>query len=370
MAQDRSLDIPQFLERRSEVEPFFSICVPQHNRTRHLMEALRMLKTQTFQDFEICISDDRSTDGLQFELITYLRECGMAFAYRLNESNLRYDRNLRSSIKLARGTYCVLMGNDDCLTDDDTLQDLYRLLTGETGIGVLIGNFQDWRSGEVNHRVHRDAIYPGTAVTAANHYRNLAFVSGLIIDRRKAQSFETEKWDGSEMYQMGTFCSVIASGGKLLETTMSLTRKDMMIPGEVVDSYARRQRIDPCPIIERKLPFVEIGDVVVSSIEPFLPPDVSQAAALREQVFQQLYRFTYPFWLIEYRRVQSWNYSAGLCLGIRTKNVVKGHAVGVMGRIRLNAFWAAMCCAGLFMPLRIFDLLKSRLYRLSKSFGS
>jgi hypothetical protein len=356
------------VERRSTTEPFFSICVPQYNRTLHLIEALRALETQTFKSFEICISDDRSPDGLQQTLIDYLQQSGMNFVFKQTERNMRYDGNLRSAMALAQGRYCLLMGNDDCLTADTTLQYLHDELTSEANIGVLIGNFEDWKTGAITRRVHRRAVYEPTSRSAVGHFRNMAFVSGLIVDRRKANEFTTERWDGSEMYQMYIFCRVIASGMKLLEVEASLARKDLHVPGEYVDSYAKWERLDPCPIIERKLPFGQIGQVVADSVEPFLPP--ATARAERELIFQQLYRFTYPFWLFEYRRVQSWNYSAGICLGIRPGNVVDDVEVGPWRRVRLTLLWLAVCAAGMLVPLSLFDTLRGRLYRLSKTFAS
>jgi glycosyltransferase involved in cell wall biosynthesis len=56
--------------------PFFSICIPQYNRTSYLIEALNVLSQQTFRNFKVCISDDRSTDGREQELIDYLKQSG------------------------------------------------------------------------------------------------------------------------------------------------------------------------------------------------------------------------------------------------------------------------------------------------------
>ena len=285
------------VENRAPKEPYFSICVPQHNRTLHLIEALKVLEQQTFQDFEVCISDDCSTDGLETVLVDYLQQSSLHFVFKPTEKNLRYDGNLRASMALARGRYCLLMGNDDCLRTTHTLHDLHAMLAHEENIGVLIGNFEDWATGAVNRRVHRRAIYEPTSRSAVGHFRNMAFVSGLIVDRRKAHEFATDRWDGSEMYQMFILCRVIASGSRLLETDESLTRKDLQVPGEYVDSYAKWQRLSPCPILERKLPFVQIGKVVADSVAPYLPTKTARAE--RELIFQQLYRFTYPFWLFE-----------------------------------------------------------------------
>src|ERR1700686_3638620 len=100
-----------------ESTPFFSICIPQYNRTSFLILALRALALQTFKNFEVCISDDCSNDGRQAELEQALREFGLRYAYRQQAKNVGYDGNLRTAISLASGCYCLLMGNDDCLAD-------------------------------------------------------------------------------------------------------------------------------------------------------------------------------------------------------------------------------------------------------------
>src|SRR5207253_6310052 len=96
-------------ERRgSGDEPYFSICIPQYNRTDFLLAALRTIDKQDFRSFEICISDDVSTDGRHEEIIHYLEASGMAFCYVRQASNQRYDANLRAAISFAHGRYCFL----------------------------------------------------------------------------------------------------------------------------------------------------------------------------------------------------------------------------------------------------------------------
>ncbi|HEY9700977.1 MAG TPA: glycosyltransferase family A protein, partial [Allocoleopsis sp.] len=89
-----------------------------------MIESCKILAQQTFKDFEVCISDDQSTDGKEQDLINYLKNSGLSFVYKKQEKNKRYDGNLRGSIALAQGKYCILMGNDDALKSSTTLQDL------------------------------------------------------------------------------------------------------------------------------------------------------------------------------------------------------------------------------------------------------
>ncbi len=355
-------------ERRADSPPFFSICVPQHNRTGLLIEALKVLKAQTFASYEVCISEDCSTDGRQQELADFLAQSGMAHWYAPADKNLRYDANLRRAMSMARGKYCVLFGNDDCLKDEHTLQQMHDLLSQQDDIGVLIGNFEDWRTGEVTRRIRRETVYEGAPATGATHYRNLAFVSGIVVRTDAAQAIATDRWDGSEMYQMFVFCRVMASGLKLCETEASLVRKDMAGTDDFVDSYAKRERLSPCPIVERTPPFTRIGRVVADAISPYQSPD--SARGERELIFRQLYCFTYPFWIFEYRRVQSWRYALGITLGIRPRNVVAEVDVGWWRRQWLRLLWFGVCTLGLLIPIALFDRLRSALYSLSRSFKS
>jgi glycosyltransferase involved in cell wall biosynthesis len=344
--------------------PFFSVCIPQYNRTSYLIEALKVLAQQTFKNFEVCISDDRSTDGREQELIDYLKQSGLSFIYKKQEKNLRYDGNIRGSISLASGQYCFLHGNDDCLGSENTLKELYDKIQENELPTVTITNFEDWQTGNKHHRIRCSTLLGSSVKVAATHFRNVAFVTGVIIDRSIAQSHHTDKWDGSEMYQMYIFARAIASGGNLLELADSYVRKDIHISTESVDSYAAKPRLDPCPIIERKLPLIQIGPLIVDAIEPYLISE--NRNKIIEDIFWQLYQFTYPFWIFEYRRVQSWNYALGICLGIKPENTFSNLDFSIFNKIKLHSLYIFMCASSLTIPLQIFDNILPSLYAFSK----
>lgn len=344
--------------------PYFSICFPQHNRTSFILEALRVLATQKFRDFEICIADDCSTDGREREIVDFLRESRLAFAYRKNERNLRYDGNLRASIALAKGRYCLLHGNDDCLKDADTLGRLWELLEQHGRPGAALTNFENWSDGVVTRRVPATRLHPGGAETAACRFRNVAFVTGVILDREISQANTTERWDGSEMYQMFLLARILSAGRTLLDIAEPLVRKNIEIPGEVVDSHLRHPRIKPCPIVPRLLPQILIGRVVADGISPGLSD--AERHRLNAKILRQLYTYVYPMWLIEYRRTQSWKYSAGLCLGQSPKHVAKDVDLSAIGNLEIQFRYLAMASLGLLLPLRAYDVARPMLYALAK----
>ncbi|HVA49252.1 MAG TPA: glycosyltransferase family 2 protein [Pirellulales bacterium] len=350
--------------RRDGAPPDFSICVPQYNRTSFLLKAVESYSRQTHRSFEICISDGASPDGRQTELVDTLLATGIPFAFYRSPVNLRYDANLRSAIALARGNYCVLMGNDDAFANPDTLAQLWADIRTHHGPGVVLSDYCDYQSGRRAYAIRATKNYGGGPRVAAFHFRNYSFVSGIAIDRDAAQSLATDKWDGSEMYQMYIGSRIVAAGRDLLERNVPAVRKDIPAPGEQVDSYARRPRVWPCPIVERPLPLGQIGRLVADAIAPYAGPDERR---WNEAVLDQLLGITYPFWLTEYRKVQSWRYAAGVAIGMRPVRTAAGVPLGMLGRARVWMIYWAATVAGLIVPQSVFTRIKGRLHWLVKT---
>jgi hypothetical protein len=345
--------------------PFFSICVPQYNRTSFLIEACKSLQDQTFAQFEVCISDDCSTDGRQDELISFLQSSGLSFSYTRHRSNLRYDANLRSAIHQARGQFAFLLGNDDCLASPTVLEELHRQLQVHDRTCVVISNYEDFKAGRRFARVGYTGMFGSGPRVAVSAFRNFSFLSGIALRTDKAHEHASSRWDGSEMYQMFLGSRIIAAGGALLCVDAVTVRKDIHIQGETVDSYATRPRITSWAIAEQRLPLVQVGRLVVDATEPYEPGLVHCRSI--ETVFRQLYLFTFPFWIVEYRRVQSWPYAIGVCLGLRPRNSLGDIALPRAARLRLSLlFWTASLAA-LLIPARVFAALHWTLYRAAKA---
>jgi glycosyltransferase involved in cell wall biosynthesis len=346
------------------IEPFFSICIPQHNRTDFLLEALRTVASQRFRDFQVCISDDHSSDGRQEEIVAALKCSGVSYKFHVQEKNRRYDGNLRGAIGLADGRYCFLLGNDDAMLNENALGRFHDLIEQYGPCGVAISNFQDYSTGVKVNRVQSTGNKGFGPQVAARHFRNFSFVSGVVLDRRAAQAFATERWDGSEMYQTFIGCSIIASGKPLLEIAEPLVRKDISLPNLSVDSYATRPRLRPCPIVERPIPLVQLARLTSDALRPYVS-SVEQKCH-NERILRQLLMFTYPFWLFEYRHVQSWRYAMGIALGMRPKRVASGLHLTRFHRLLVQFYYSAASLVGLLAPLWLFKYSRPLLYRFAK----
>jgi glycosyltransferase involved in cell wall biosynthesis len=343
--------------------PVFSICVPQYNRTSFLIEACRALTQQSFDSFELCIADDRSTDGREDELISFLKSSGLEFIYARQIANRRYDGNLRSAMALARGKFTLLMGNDDRLARPDTLRHLDAIISTSGSVHVAVANYAECGSGRVFERVPRTGILGSGPSAAAQAFRNFSFVSGVIFDTEAARRWTTDKWDGSEMYQMYIGCRILASGGNLLGISEVCVGKDIRIANESVDSYAakRKHKTDFTPVV---LPMAQIVPLVADSIAPFVSEDELQGTIMR--IWTRLLIFTYGFWLIELRRVHCWRYSVSVYRGLSPARISRGFRLSPGNSILIRLLYVIIGAVGLTVPVWLFRALEPALYRLAK----
>lgn len=353
-----------FAERNKVEAPFFSICIPQHNRTSFLKEAIKSFAEQSFREIEVCISDGNSTDGRELELIEFLESLNLSYRYSRSEKNLPYDPNTRSAIQLARGRYCILMGNDDALNGADALARLHQDIVSENFPSVIISDFNDYRTGTRAFRIRQYLNCGSGPKVATMHFRNFSFVSGITLETAPAHRFATDAWDGSEMYQTYIGCKMIASGLSLLERDHQLVRKDIVIDGETVDSYSTKPKIKPCPIITRRIPLGQLGLLVSAAIRDFTTKSELRRCNLR--ILLQLIGLTFPGWLFQYRKVQSWNYAAGLALGMRP-SLTAPKPMGIAGRLIAWLVYLGVTIVGLIMPQWLFSSMRLTLYRIAKS---
>jgi hypothetical protein len=292
----------------------------------------------------------------------------MLYHYELQPQQARYDQNIRAAIALATGKYCFLLGNDDRPESDSTFERLASNLDHYGWPEIVITNYRELGTETIFRRVNATALIGSGPKIAASMFRNFSFVSGILLDRSRAQSHSTAQWDGSEMYQTFVGCRMIAEGGRLLGLSDIVIAKDIQLSGEQADSYALKPRVWPCPIVERSLPLVKLGQVAFHAVSPFI--NSAELDQFIRRIFQQLFVYTYPPWLIEYRRVQSWRYALGVALGMRPRNSMRGIPVGVVSRWYLRAIFGIVTFLGLTVPRFLFEQAKPKLYARAKRWRS
>jgi glycosyltransferase involved in cell wall biosynthesis len=92
--------------------PFFSICIPNFNYGAYIEETINSVLCQTFQDFEIIIADNCSTDN-SLEVIKKIDDNRINII--VNNVNLGMSLNLDIATKHSNGEFIILLSSDDLM---------------------------------------------------------------------------------------------------------------------------------------------------------------------------------------------------------------------------------------------------------------
>lgn len=112
--------------------PQVSIIIPVFNGARFISDAIDSIFRQTFQDFEVIMIDDGSTDETR-EIVSRYR--GLIYHYQENQGRPA-ARN--TGLRHARGEYVAFLDADD-IWNPDRLERGVNLLNAEPEIGLLHG---------------------------------------------------------------------------------------------------------------------------------------------------------------------------------------------------------------------------------------
>ena len=97
--------------------PTVSICIPVYNMARYLRHAVDSALAQTYEDFELLIIDNVSTDDTYEIAMEYARRDPRVRVVR-NERNIGANPNFNRCFDLARGTWVKFLCADDLLAAD------------------------------------------------------------------------------------------------------------------------------------------------------------------------------------------------------------------------------------------------------------
>ena len=89
--------------------PFFSVVIPVFNRENFILTSIRSVLNQTFENFELIVINDGSTDDTAKKVVS-VKDNRMVYVYQDNQER-GVARN--HGIELARGQYITFLDSDD-----------------------------------------------------------------------------------------------------------------------------------------------------------------------------------------------------------------------------------------------------------------
>ncbi len=159
----------------SDYRPSVSICLPVYNGENYVRQAITSILEQTYEDFELIISDNASTDGTG-EICLDAAARDPRVRYYRAEVNRGLAWNHNRAFDLARGRYVAWIGHDDLMD----IQYICRCIEAlEKDAGAVLAyadyNYIDDK-GSVIKRV--DLENPGSSERPSERFRGVLYEAG------------------------------------------------------------------------------------------------------------------------------------------------------------------------------------------------
>lgn len=167
------------------VPTFFSFIVPAYNRAFCIGATIESILVQEYQDYEIVIVDDGSTDDTKQLVETYLFKSDKIRYHQLPQ-NKGVNIAKNTGAELAHGKYYVFLDSDDRLLENTSLGKIYEIIEANNRPEILMFACIDLNSNptilstEVNGAISFADYFKGRA---RGEY--LPVVAGDSFKRRK-----------------------------------------------------------------------------------------------------------------------------------------------------------------------------------------
>lgn len=117
--------------------PRVSILIPTYNRADYILEAIASAQAQTFQDIEIVVVDDGSTDHTR-ELVRALPDARVRYLYQENRG---VSAALNTAWRAAQGEFVAFLGSDDVMLSHQVAT-LFPLIAQDGALGIVYARAQ------------------------------------------------------------------------------------------------------------------------------------------------------------------------------------------------------------------------------------
>jgi glycosyltransferase involved in cell wall biosynthesis len=124
--------------------PTVSVIIPNYNHARYLPKRIESVLHQTYEDFEVLLLDDCSTDSSRSVLSRYAADLRVRLEFNSENSGSTF-KQWNKGVHLARGEYIWIAESDD-YADSALLETLVRVL--ETDKQITFAYCRSWRANE------------------------------------------------------------------------------------------------------------------------------------------------------------------------------------------------------------------------------
>lgn len=196
-------------------EPLLSVMIPTHNRKDFLRECVESVRV-TRADCEIVVLDNASSDETP-QMMESLARTDPRIRYIRNESNIGTTANYNKAMKVARGKYICLLGDDDAVLPGNFEKKL-ALLEAHPQVGLVYSQALRMKgNGEIEGTILWPGILTYSYLGGRNEWLDLlpaCYISlqsvvfrQELYKRHGGMCDEVNQWAGNDWDMLLRFCS-------------------------------------------------------------------------------------------------------------------------------------------------------------------
>ena len=167
--------------KRTEIMPQVSVIMPVYNAGTYLGQAIKSVLEQTFDDFELIVIDDGSTDSSRDIILSF---SDSRIKYHKNEENLGVIKSLNKAISICSGEFIIRMDADD-ICEPQRFEEQIRFMkkhpdTGLCGTWAKVIDSQNNISGKIVNQTSPEFISISLLFTIPLVHPSVCFRASIL----------------------------------------------------------------------------------------------------------------------------------------------------------------------------------------------
>ena len=198
-----SRELAQCLTAKMSYTPKISILLPTYNTDGTLLkECIESVIAQTYENWELCIADDASTDPFVAKILDAYAKKDNRIKYTVRAKNGHISRCSNSALALATGEYCALLDHDDLLANNALLH-VAIAINENTGCKIIYSDEDKIDINGMRFEPHFKSDWNPELFYSQNYVSHLGVYQTSLL--KKVKGFRTGV-EGSQDYDLMLRC--------------------------------------------------------------------------------------------------------------------------------------------------------------------
>jgi glycosyltransferase involved in cell wall biosynthesis len=199
-------------------EPKISLVMPIYNSEKFLDESIESILNQTFQDFELVLVNDKSTDNSLRIIKEYMKK-DKRIKLINNKENLGSVKSRNKGLKVAKGKYVAVLDSDDIslskrfkIQHDYLEKNPHIFLVGSSAIYI----------GEKGKEIRRFRKYDNYKILGWRFFKSCGMIHSTVMFRNTPDVSYNEEFKSAHDYNF--YLDILAQGKNITNIPLFLIK--------------------------------------------------------------------------------------------------------------------------------------------------